>query len=264
MAPNDNRQHQHQQQQQQESRMSRKKSFHLFKRLPPEIRHHVWREALCQWAVWYTSHPHINLQASGLLIRMKPVGVAPYHVGLACQESRQLMERLYTKLLAGGGRFESSPTAVYWLIPDQTIVYLGCTARATDFIDLLHAHQSLPLRHLVLHWSDLVDVTRFSHSLVSQCPDLRTFVLHATDRKTTPELCRCDSPLSAHLADWYTTIASCKDEVLPYVEHPESDMLHWSVGEYFGDRDEEIEGPRLHFLPSELQASEALEPVPGN
>ncbi|OAA62967.1 protein transport protein SEC13 [Cordyceps fumosorosea ARSEF 2679] len=240
-------------------------SFPLFQELPPEIRHYVWQEALCQWVVWYTSHPHINLQASGLLIRMKPVGVAPYLVGLACQESRRLMERLYTKLLAGaGGSGASSPTAVYWLIPDRTIVYLGCTARATDFMDIIHAHQSLPLRHLVLRWSDLVDVTRFSHSLVHQCPDLRTFTLHATDRETTPELCRCDSPLSQHLADWYTTIASWEDEALPYIEHPEAEMLNWSVGDYFGDRDEEFEGPRLHFLPSRLEASAALDRVPGD
>ncbi|ATY65634.1 transport SEC13 [Cordyceps militaris] len=213
--------------------------FPLFQQLPPEIRRHIWQEALCEWAVWYTSHPHVNLQASGLFIRMRPVGIAPFHVGLACQESRHLMEGLYTKLLAGGGGSAASPAAVYWLIPERTITYLGCTARAVDFLDIIHAHQSLPLRHLVLHWSDLLDVTRFSHNLVYQCPDLQTLTLHAADRGTTPELCRCDSPLSQHLADWYITVASWQDETLPYVEHPESEMLNWSVGEYFGDRNEE-------------------------
>lgn len=238
--------------------------FSQFQYLPPEIRHYIWRQALCEWAVWYTSHPHINLQASGLLIRMKPVGVAPYHVGLACQESRHLMQGLYTKLLAGGAGSGASPTAVYWLIPDRTIMYLGCTARATDFLDVIHAHQSLPLRHLVLHWSDLVNLTRFSHGLVYQCPDLRTFTLHASEREITPGLCRCDSPLSQHLADWYTIIAAWEGETLPYLEHPESEMLHWSVGEYFGDRDEETAGPKLHFLPPELQASAVLECVPSD
>lgn len=233
--------------------------FPLFQQLPPEIRRHIWQEALCEWAVWYTSHPHVNLQASGLFIRMRPVGIAPFHVGLACQESRHLMEGLYTKLLAGGGGSAASPAAVYWLIPERTITYLGCTARAVDFLDIIHAHQSLPLRHLVLHWSDLLDVTRFSHNLVYQCPDLQTLTLHAADRGTTPELCRCDSPLSQHLANWYITVASWQDETLPYVEHPESEMLNWSVGEYFGDRNEEVEGPRLHFLPSKLQPSAALE-----
>ncbi len=254
---------QEQQQQQQGSVTTRQSCFPQFPCLPPEIRHHVWRQALCEWAVWYTSHPHVNLQASGLRIRMKPVGVAPYKAGLACQESRHLMKKLYTKLLAGSGASAASPSAVYWLIPDRTIVYMGCTARATDFLDVIHAHQSLPLRHLVLHWNDLVDLTRFSHSLVYQCPDLQTFTVHATDRETTPDLCRCDSPLSQHLADWYTVIAAWEDETLPYLEHPESDMLHWSVGEYFGDRDEDTMGPRLHFLPSELHASAVLERVHG-
>lgn len=222
--------------------------FPHFQQLPPEIRHDIWRQALEQWAVWYTSHPHVNLQARGLRIRMKPVGAAPYQVGLVCKESRHLMEGLYTKLPTGG-----DSSTVYWLIPDLTVVYLGCTPRATDFLEIFHAHDSLPLRHLVLHWSDLVEVTRFSHSLVGKCPDLQTFTLHAEDRRTTPDLCRCNSPLSQHLAEWYTTIAAWDEETLPYEEHPESDMLHWSIGEYFGDRNEEIEGPRLHFLPSELR-----------
>ncbi|KAJ6787086.1 hypothetical protein PWT90_09781 [Aphanocladium album] len=256
--PRDSKQQQHHQQQQEEV-MIQEVSFPQFQRLPPEIRHHIWRDALCQWAVWYTSHPHVNLQAHGLRIRMKPVGAAPYQVGLVCKESRHLMKRSYQKLLACGGRPEaSSSTPVYWLIPELTIVYLGCTSRATDFLEIFHAHQSLPLRHLVLHWSDLVDVTRFSHSLVCKCPDLQTFTLHAADRRTTPDMCRCDSPLSRDLAAWYTTIAAWEADALPYKEHPESDMLHWSVGEYFGDRDEDVEGPRLHFLPFELQASVAL------
>ncbi|KAK8148464.1 hypothetical protein G3M48_010085 [Beauveria asiatica] len=232
--------------------------FPLFRQLPPEIRRHVWREALGEWAVWYTSHPHINLQASGLLIRMKPVGEAPFRVGFVCQESRQLMKRMYTKLLPSGSDSRSSSTVVYWLIPDRTIVYLGCTARATDFLDIIQAYKSLPLRHLVLRWSDLVGVTRFSHSLAYQCPELQSFTLHAADRETTPELCRCDSPLSKHLADCYVTITAWKDRTLPYLEHPESELLNWSVGECFGGRDEEMDGPRLYFLPSKLQASAAL------
>ncbi|KAJ3486451.1 hypothetical protein NLG97_g6614 [Lecanicillium saksenae] len=248
-----------QRQQKERAAMERQESFDRFQQLPPEIRHHVWREALCKWAVWYTSHPHVNLQAHGLRIRMNPVGSAPYQAGLVCKESRYLMKGLYQKLLACGGSSASDSTPVYWLIPELTIVYLGCTSRATDFLEIFHAHQSLPLRHLVLHWSDLVDVTRFSHSLVCKCPDLQTFTLHAADRRTTPDMCRCDSPLSRHLADWYMTIAAWEAKELPYKEHPESEMLHWSVGEYFGDREEDVEGPRLHFLPYELQAPKPLQ-----
>lgn len=234
--------------------------FTLFQHLPAEIRHYVWYDALCDWAVWYTSHPHVNLHARGPGIRMRPVGAAPYQAGLACRESRALMQRLYTKLPCRAsrdslrGEERGGDAAVYWVIPDRTILYLGCPSRATDFLEIFHAHQSLPLRHLVLHWSDLVDLIRFSHSLAQRCTNLQTFIMHAADRKTTPDLCRCESPLSQGLADWYASIVAWDaGSKPPYMEHPDSALLHWSVGEYFGDRDEEFEGPKLHFLPAELK-----------
>lgn len=162
------------------------------------------------------------------------------------------MELLYTKLPGFVDRAaEGASAATYWLMPERTIVYLGCPGRATDFIDIMHAHQTLPLRHVVLQWSDIVDMIRFCHSLARNCPDLQTFILHAVERT---KVCRCESLLSRALADWYTTITSWRHPGLPYQEHVDAEMLLWSVGEYFGDReDEHVKGPELHFLPIELK-----------
>lgn len=229
-----------------------------FRKLPPEVRHMIWILLLDAPAVWHTAHPHVNLQAHGPVLRMQPVGAAPFQVGLVNRETRALMEAMYTKHLASGGvggkgTYTISPEAAYWLIPELTIICMGCPSRATDFLDIFRAHERLPLLHVVLHWSDIVDVIRVSLSLATKCPNLATFIMHGAEIQGINRPCGCESDPSQAMADAYAYIADWEEvDDMPYEEHPDVDWLDWTVSEYFDTPQTKV-FPRLHFLPPEIK-----------
>lgn len=250
-------------------KMSLETSFARFKYLPPELREQVWRHALSEWSVWAPTHAHFNLSVKPI-ITMEPLGRGAYEVGRVCRESRELMRRIYVGLKPGKGRGE--PSGDYWLHPERTILYLGCSSRATDFIEILHAHERLNVAHVVLRvCQDWVEVSRFVYILARNCPDVKTLVLHSIDHKrNASKVCWCEKP-DPGLADLYKTVVSHgSGSEMPYEESPDGSRFRLSFSEFFGecesedeDEDEETPGgedikrddssfPNLHFLPPEV------------
>ncbi|KAK3177698.1 GTPase-activating protein S13 [Lecanicillium sp. MT-2017a] len=227
--------------------MSLETSFARFKYLPPELREQVWRYALSEWSVWAPTHAHFNLSVKPI-ITMEPLGRGGYDVGRVCRESRELMRRTYVGLKPGRGRGE--PSGDYWLHPERTILYLGCSSRATDFIEILHAHERLNVAHVVLRvCQDWVEVSRFVYILARNCPDVKTLVLHSIDHKrSASKVCWCETP-DPGLADLYKTVVSHgSGSEMPYEESPDGSRFRLSFSEFFGeceseDEDEDEETP---------------------
>ncbi len=209
--------------------------FHRFKYLPPELRDQVWRYALAEWSVWAPTHAHFNLSVHPV-ITMEPLGQGAYAVGQACRESRELMKRVYVGLEPGKGH--KAPGCHYWLHPDRTILYLGCSSRATDFVEILHAHERLNIAHVVLRvCQDWVEVSRFVYILARSCPDVKTLVLHSIDRKrNASRVCWCEKPDSS-LADLYKAVVLHRDGLghLPYEESPDGARFRPSFSDFFGE-----------------------------
>ena len=250
-------------------------TFSRFKNLPPELREFIWRAALSEWSVWAPTHAHFNLTVNPV-ITMQPVGYGAHAVGRVCRESRELMKRVYVKL--DPEKRQNSTNAVYWLHPDRTILYLGCSPRATDFIEILHAHKHLKIAHIVLRvCQDWVEVSRFVYILARNCPDVKTLVLHSIDNKrNASKVCWCENP-SPDLAELYKDVVSYRNEnALPYEESADGGRFRLSFSEFFGESDsveeeeddadteseasqeekEDMNGnscPVLHFLPQDVE-----------
>lgn len=193
--------------------------FFRFKYLPPELRHEVWSHALSEWTVWATTHPRSNL-ALNPVVTMAPFGHAAYKVGQACSEARAAMRETYVCLQLNKDNEAAGGPFLYWLRPDRTILYFGCSVRAMEFILNLSA---LNLEHFVVrtsrHWAA---VPLFLVQLSHECPDIKTLVLqgvHGSNFWHGPiNSCCCESP-SSHLADLYKTVITFKKEIeLPHDE----------------------------------------------
>lgn len=263
------------------SNMSSTRTFGRFKYLPPELREVVWRDALLEWSVWAPTHAHFNLTVNPV-ITMKPLGYGADVVGQVCRESRGLMKRLYVKLESQNRQTSNNTVhSAYWLHPDRTILYLGCSPRATDFIEILHAHEHLKIAHVVLRvCQDWVEASRFVYILARNCPGVKTLVLHLIDNmRNASKVCWCENP-SPDLAELYKDVVSYRNEAaLPYEEPADGGRFRLSFSEFFGESNSEEDEdeddvdttsevsqeqkedensnscPVLHFLPSEVEVA---------
>lgn len=123
---------------------------------------------------------------SKLIPLMVHVGTTPFLVGLACKESRQLLEMIYPnpiQLSRGPGVSD----AVYWVDWESTVVYLRATPctilldrfpRTTDAFDYyLEAYpkELTKSRHVVVEKS--LHVLSVGYLLLRHCHGLRTLII---------------------------------------------------------------------------------------
>ncbi|KAF6811258.1 hypothetical protein CSOJ01_05816 [Colletotrichum sojae] len=185
--------------------MSGTDTFTLFGALPPELRLKIWGEALSERSVWAAVFDADieACKAKGLvpgLSAMIHVGAAPHMDGLACRESRRLMEQSNVKplrvpeLATGGG--------VYWVDLERTVVWLG-HSKAINVYTALEAFDEDVLsriRHVaVLSTNIKASGMKVFFPLHRLCGGLRTIIIQRGDAARF-------SRLSPELAAYYATL----------------------------------------------------------
>lgn len=234
--------------------MSATETFSLFGALPAELRLQIWREALsarCVWAAVFDTERDVGAAGEAKRTRlqfskrtrlqvsaMAHVGAAPYMAGLACRESRDLLEKLYIKPwrmreLATGG--------AYWVDLERTVVWLGhvesfamldalralsndvqsrikCVAVLSTDVDAPTMHDFVPLRFF--------------------CRALHTIIIQRRE-----DAAARFSPLSPELAAYYATLPDHASAETPPAPSNEG---HDSTGPYF------LPYPTLHLVSSDF------------
>ncbi|KXH67092.1 hypothetical protein CSAL01_01369 [Colletotrichum salicis] len=154
--------------------------FTLFGALPPELRLQIWTEALSVSSVWSADRKATETSkdnTSHLPPIMTHIGPAPYLAGLACKESRRLLERLYAKPIHGP-RQSAASGAVHWIDLQNTVVSLGDHRSAGALLDSFPAEDLARFRHVVLQSSQFSDMARLCQRLANSCSGLRTIIIH--------------------------------------------------------------------------------------
>lgn len=124
-------------------------TFTCFPYLPFEIRRLIWQEALSVSALWaLRRYPETEMEIQcemplNLPLTMTFIGPAPYLIGFACKEARQIMEESYVQFDSLKGGLSAS----HWINSQKTVVFVG---RGYD-------------RNPVLEAFGLDEVTRFKH-----------------------------------------------------------------------------------------------------
>ncbi|KAF6844847.1 hypothetical protein CMUS01_00644 [Colletotrichum musicola] len=180
-------------------------TFTLFVALPSELRLKIWSEALserCVWAAVFDADGEAR-KPKGLipgLSAMVHVGAAPYTAGLACRESRRLLEESYSKPLrvpelAAGG--------VYWVDLERTVVWLGQSEACAVYTVLAAFGKDVlsRIRHVaVLSINIKASAMKVFFPLYTLCGGLRTIIVQrGEDAKRF-------SRLSPELAAYYATL----------------------------------------------------------
>lgn len=220
------------------SEMSHLESFALFQALPPELRMKIWSDALSERTVWAA----VSRDSGGCSSwAMAYVGQAPYLAGLACRESRRLLEKLYTSPLRGPGLATSFGAC--WVNLESTVVYLGSSYNATELIEAFSVDGLARFRHVALQWYQFDRLARTCQRLAETCPALRTIIIQRGESgDITSESVRDD--LDPDLAAYYATIPGSVD---PETSHDKLDVSHFRslLLEYFGDSP-----PRICLVPT--------------
>ncbi|KAF6833928.1 hypothetical protein CPLU01_05223 [Colletotrichum plurivorum] len=172
-------------------------TFTLFGALPSELRLKIWSEALserCVWAAVFDADGEAGLSA------MVHVGAAPHTAGLACRESRRLLEESYFKPLrvpelAAGG--------VYWVDFERTVVWLGQSEACAVYTVLAAFGKDVlsRIRHVaVLSVNIKASAMKVFFPLYTLCGGLRTIIVQRGDDA------KRFSRLSPELAAYYATL----------------------------------------------------------
>ncbi|KAF6807449.1 hypothetical protein CSOJ01_08178 [Colletotrichum sojae] len=197
--------------------MSIPDGFTFFRALPPELRLKIWSEALSAPSVWA---PDSNAS--------RPVGQAPYLAGLACRESRQLLERLYVKPLPRG---LPGGSGVDWVNLETAVVYIGDGAmKALDALGV-------------------DELARSCQRLAAVCPALRTIIVEREGDGSAGDGMEVPRTLSPELAAYYATIPDCVGPEMS-LETLDTPYFRSLVLEYFGDSP-----PKLHLVSSTSECS---------
>jgi hypothetical protein len=226
--------------------------FKRFGSLLPELRLQIWEDALCVPTVWVAIRNHdadCPLGENRSPIRMKFIGPEPYLAGLACRESRRLLEQSFGKTICGP---TGSATALgaYWVRLDRTVVYLGdatdaMAALASLGVDEVSRFKHVALsnsEHVAISWTRFTKLSRVCQRLAASCPALHTIIIQRDEREAGKnEALR--GPLSQDMADLYAAVSEQTGPEIGY-EEPCIPHLRALLLEYFGDRP-----PNLHLLP---------------
>ncbi|ORY15329.1 hypothetical protein BCR34DRAFT_598567 [Clohesyomyces aquaticus] len=230
-------------------------AFERFGSLPPELRIQIWEKALSVPTVWAATRNYDTGYALGIEpthICKRFIGPEPYLAGLACRESRQLMERSFSKPLRG---WTDSMTAMgaSWVYLDRTVIYLGDTAAAAELLATLDADEVTRFRHVAL--SDFAPAAissdriyrlhKVRRDLEASCPDLQTIIIQRVDR-IPEETESVREVLSGEMADLYATVLEHPEFVIGHEER-RSRYLQSLLHKYLG-----VRHPNIHLLSPEI------------
>ncbi|KAF6833934.1 hypothetical protein CPLU01_05229 [Colletotrichum plurivorum] len=219
--------------------MSETKTFTRFGNLPTELRLIIWSEALSVRSVWAAVFDKLAEFRSRLATR---VGPASYPAGLACGESRWLLEQSHVKFPRGPG-LATGPGA-YWVDPESTTVYLGRAPHARATLDALGADELRQIRHVALRPCQYWSIYEACRRLAKECPALRTIIIHCDGLGHVSEPLVSED-LSPELAAYYATIPGSSIGVGDWNENFDDLQLVSSLEPCFGDSP-----PMFHVVPS--------------
>lgn len=239
--------------------------FRYFSSLPPELRRQVWGEALEHSpTIWVakatasgcgTSHERWNLT-------MRSVTPTSYMAGWACGESWDLMQRQRHCLDDLEGSDPSTVNRAYWMDLGRNTLDLGKCDHAINVIRMFVENEAALVRHVVLRWGPLEEVTTVIRHLAMRCRNIRTVIFQSEDwvADEHPEL-GFDGPnpeATPELAVFYQSIL-CPDapEVSTGTAHSDrqyvKDIFDWMWGAR-SSRPRAL--PKVHFVtPHEVLAS---------
>ncbi|KAI9841437.1 MAG: hypothetical protein M1837_000713 [Sclerophora amabilis] len=225
--------------------MSATDSFIYFHALPPELRLHIWQQALSARSVWAavgSYNARRDPSASRLPFDMSFVGPAPYLAGLSCREARRLLEQSYVQPIRGPfSGLARGAGSYYWVDLNTTIVYLGDSSDARPVLNSFGTDELSKFKHVALPWYQFAGLARTCQRLATLCPALSTIIIQrsATEWTTNPPL---RQPLSLEEAAYYVTIP---ENTEPELGNGKLDVPHLRslLLEYFGDSP-----PRIHVL----------------
>ncbi|KAF6844841.1 hypothetical protein CMUS01_00638 [Colletotrichum musicola] len=242
--------------------MSATESFTLFGNLPTELRLMIWSEALSVRSVWAAvfdkdppdpgsppmlatfntddmAPPQLAEFRSRLATRVGPppsamayVGPASYLAGLACGESRLLLEQSHVKFPRGPGL--ATGPGVYWVDPERTIVYLGRAPHARATMDALGADELRQIRHVALRTCQYWSIDDACVRLAKECPALRTIIIHCDDLGEVAEPAVSED-LSPELAAYFATIPGSAIGLGDSLETLNAEVLVEVLEPHFGD-----------------------------
>ncbi|KAI2467813.1 hypothetical protein F4781DRAFT_400743 [Annulohypoxylon bovei var. microspora] len=152
--------------------------FHLFRRLPPEIRYEIWLIALTAWSVTvYATTPSVADSA------LRPFYWNASAIGSVCYEARYIMKKIYTKL-------PQIPRLDYhvWVHFETTIFFLGTAAEASGTMALFGAPLYSGLAHAAIVWNKWTDVVECFKHLSQSCPSLVSIVIFDAGKPYMPEV----------------------------------------------------------------------------
>ena len=228
--------------------------FERFALLPPELQIQIWEDALRVPTVWAATR---NYEAGNSSDRghtpicKRFIGPEPYLAGLACRESRRLLEQSFGQPLRGQPG-SATTLGAYWVHLDTTVIYLGDTATATEILETWDVSEVRRFRLVALSDFALAAIShiRFTtlakvcQRLATSCPNLHTIIIHRVETNLEG-----NGTISGHLsrgmADLYARIP---EESESEICRKESSSLYLAslLGEYFGDGP-----PKIHLLSPE-------------
>jgi hypothetical protein len=167
--------------------------FHLFTRLPTELRHEIWRIALSNWAV---------VMAGDCPRGSRYLTWDPSTVGAACYEARSIMRASFQRI-----DLSHKQTIPRWLHFRTNIVWLGPAAEVRLKNDLLSAELWSNCVHIAIAWTTWFDVMKSIIRLGAKCRSLQTIVVFDSGSPLSPD------PRHLEDGDIAALILSCKSDV---------------------------------------------------
>lgn len=190
-------------------------SFRRFGSLPPELRIQIWEDALSVPTIWapvFDDDPYSDLWPYPHPKSMKFIGPAPYLVGLACRESRWLLERLFMKVsLESPG--PSAPLGAYWVRLDRTVIHFGEAIEALAALHCFDRNLVSGIQHITLQYTTTSRQRYYALKsvclrLAASCPDLRTIIIHLDSTDSDMRDGRHKSfTVRRHMASLYTALS---------------------------------------------------------
>lgn len=218
--------------------MSLPTTFTRFYDLPPELRLMIWEHALSGWSVFASGHCCATPQhedESRAKTAAVPIGPVHHLAGLACRESRYLLEKSFARLTSRHSRGCNLP-GIYWIDMDTTILYLDIDPAPVEFLGVFDAKSLSNLQHVAFRWNTgcISPIARACQLLAALAPELRTIIIQTTEESPGGRL--TDALSCSRAAACYTTIIENHGLDCAY--------LRAYLLNHFADP-----GPKVHILP---------------
>lgn len=139
--------------------------FHMFPRLPPELRYYIWRIALADWSATMVFEHDGN-------IRLDPFGWDMSIIGQTCHEARSAMKGVYSNI---GPRTSQGDNV--WVDFEANIFCLGPASTALNAIKTLDEDICSRVTCVAITWTSWLDISRCFKQFSLRWRALRSIVI---------------------------------------------------------------------------------------